>query len=495
MKKIIKAAVIIILCLAAAGAGLWYYLTPDTVSVVLADKGSVSPVLAGTGKLEGGKKLTIYSDVSGVIDERFVETGQRVKSGDPLLGYAGESQQNQVDLMTNDVEYSEKILNAASGSRAEYQKKINDATQKIKECEQVYALLEAQSMSLTSGSYNADYYIKEKRKYNESDINKLQEDVQEKQSDLAKVEADLKAAELKEDTSHVDEFIRRAKGYQDDIADLNEKIARLQRDNICLPEEGMDPATHDRYLVIQNNLETVMRIWTDAKTQKDTAQSMLTAYKEIVADEHQVEHNRITLSQAETELMRASAGSIAPEDGIITNCLVGVGAYVEKGVPIFEMQTDDSYKVKMMVSKYDISSVKEGQEADIRIGNQQYFGWVSRISQAAENDASGKGKASIEIGVMTTDDLIVGLDADVTLMLQMADNVLRVPTEAIYTDDGGSFVYVINDGEIAKQYVTIGLKDSEYTQVEGIEEGTHVVNDPAAASNLGEEVKEELIEE
>ena len=46
---------------------------------------------------------------------------------------------------------------------------------------------------------------------------------------------------------------------------------------------------------------------------------------------------------------------------------------------------------------------------------------------------------------------------------------------------------------MAKKYVTIGLKDNEYTQVEGLEEGPHVVTDPAAEAYLGEKVEEELI--
>ena len=168
---------------------------------------------------------------------------------------------------------------------------------------------------------------------------------------------------------------------------------------------------------------------------------------------------------------------------------------MEKGVPIFEMQSDKSYKVRMMVSKYDIASVKEGQTADIRIGNQSYTGKVSKINQAAENDASGKAKASIEILIDTDEDMIVGLDADVTLELEAADGVLRVPTECIYTDDDGSYLYVIKDGTVEKKYVSIGIKDNEYTQVEGIDEGTHVVEDAAAEANLGEEVEEEMVSE
>ena len=496
MKKYIKPVIIIAICLAAAAAGLVYFLTPDTLDVVAVDRGSVSPMLSGTGKIEGDRKVTVYSDVAGVIDERYVENGERVEAGDLLAGYAGERQQDDVELAATDVEYSEKILSAASGNRAKYQKKYNEATAQIENCKSVYALLEVYIMSININDQAKTYQIKEQQKVYQNDIYKMQEEISEKQSDLAKIEADLKAIELKGEnnqTKEIDRLRDKSKEKQDDIKELNEDIADAQRASLCLPQEGMDPETYKKYIGYQNDLETVTRLWSEARTDRDTAQSMLTAYQEIFADEQAVEHNKLSLSKAERELARAEGGTVAPTDGIITNCLIDVGAYVEKGVPIFEMQSDESYKVRVMVSKYDIAAVALGQTADVKIGNLRYEGKVSKINQAAENDASGKAKASIEIALDTDDELIVGLDADVTLKLEDAEGVLRVPTECIYNDDDGSFVYIIEAGTVAKRYISIGVNDSAYTQVEGIEEGTHVVSDPGAAGNLGEEVNENIL--
>ena len=39
-------------------------------------------------------------------------------------------------------------------------------------------------------------------------------------------------------------------------------------------------------------------------------------------------------------------------------------------------------------------------------------------------------------------------------------------------------------------YVTTGIKDSLNTEVSGIDEDIHIVNDPDAGSYLGEEVEE-----
>ena len=492
MKKYVKLIIIGIAAVVLVAAGLIYYLTPDSLRVVMAKKLSIEPQLIGTGKIEGDKKLVIYSDVAGVIDARHVQVGDRVEEGEILVSYRGESQQEQVELAENDAHYSEKIAQSFSDLRAGYEGRYNAAVKKIGECELVYATIEANILELNAQTYISDFDIKQRKKTIESDISKLEEQISEKQSRLAKYEYKMKLAELEENDDKMDDYVDDAKDIQDEISDLNGRISKLRRDAICLPDEGMDPDTYRKYLEFQNNLETVMRIWTDAKNEKDTNLPLMNAYSELYTDEQQADRDRISLDHAKKELSRALQGTKAPVDGVITEVLVDSGAYVDRGVPVLEMQTSESYKVKMMVSKFDINSVSVDQAADIRIGNDTYTGRVIRISQSAESDSAGKAKASVEIGIDTDEEFIVGLDADVTLNLGKVDAALSVPTECIYTDDGGSFVYVVRDSEVDKQYIILGASDSEYTQVEGINDGEHVVIDPAAGSYLGEEICEDM---
>ena len=44
----------------------------------------------------------------------------------------------------------------------------------------------------------------------------------------------------------------------------------------------MDPATFDQYQSLQNDLETVTRLWSEARTERDTAESMIKAYDELL---------------------------------------------------------------------------------------------------------------------------------------------------------------------------------------------------------------------
>jgi len=481
--KIIKRVILIVLVFLAAGVGAYFYLQPEDVETVRADIGTVSPKLNIMGNIEGNELVTVYADVAGTIGDRFVTKGERVSKGTLLLSYVGESQQNAVDVAQNNIEYDQKIVESMQTTRANNQKKVEDAKARITQCEVVYATIKANIAALDSAKYAKDYERNSRAQSIQSDIAKMQGEISGKQSELAKVEVELKKAELLEDKTNVNRLAEDAKHIQDQIADTNNSISRSQRDLICLPLEGMDPATYENYINIQNDLETVTRLWSEAKTDRDTAQSMIKAYDELLGTEQKQAQDELSLDQAMNELKKAKGGCLAPSEGVITKCYVDKGAHVDKGAPVFEMQKSDSYKVKLLVSKYDIDSVKEGQTASISIGDTEYSGKVLNISQYAEADASGKAKAVVEISIDTEEPMIVGMEADVIINLDETENALRILNECVYTDDNGSYLFVVEKGNrVKRRYVETGDKDSEYTQIlSGLDEGESVVYDLGAA--------------
>ncbi|WP_029200071.1 HlyD family efflux transporter periplasmic adaptor subunit [Oribacterium sp. NK2B42] len=501
MTKNIKCIIIALIIIACVGAGVWYFLQPDEMIVVVAEKNTISPEVNGTGRISGGRKITVYSDVTGLVDSRAVQIGDRVKSGDKLVNYVVDNSQLQVDLARTDAEYSQKILDADKDKKAKYEKMMNDSTAQINNCAQTYTRLEEELRTIANKTYGEDRFIADVKKQYDTDILKLQAQVAQKQQDVARTEVEIKKIELLTDDEEeaskekVDKKTDKAKDYIDSIADLNRKIADIEIDRMTLPEEGMDAATHEKYLEIQANMETVLKLWSEARYQKEFAQNMLVSNGDIYSREQQVALNNRNLLDAEKNLSRAQAGTKATADGIVTACFIDKGASVEKGAAIMEIESDDEYLIKMKVSKFDITSIRTGQKAEVRIGDKVYDGEVERINQSAENDSSGKAKAVVEIKIQTKDDLIVGLDADVTLKLDEKADTLGVPNECIFDDDEGSYLYMIKDGVVTKVYVTTGVKDNAVTEVEGIQEGDHVVMDPSVIEYVGEEVKEVLYTE
>ncbi|ETP71687.1 membrane-fusion protein [Lachnospiraceae bacterium JC7] len=501
MKKFLKRGIIGLICIGIIAAAAWYLMQPEEMIVIVAEKNHISPEINGTGRISGGKKITVYADVSGIVDSKKVRVGDRVKSGDKLVDYVMENQQRRVDLARTDAEYSKKILSADLDKKAKYERMLNEATAQINNCAMTYTTLEAQLRNMTNESYADDRFITDVKKEYDSDILRLQSQIVQKEQGAAQAEIELRKIELltgdEEEASKekVDKKTDKAIDYHEDIASLNRKMTDIQVDKLTLPEEGMDPATHEKYLEIQSNMETVMRIWSEARYQKEFAQNMLVSNGEIYSREQQVALDDKNLEHAEKDLSVAETGTNASADGIVTACFVDKGAAVEKGAPIMEIESDDQYLIKMKVSKFDITSIKEGQKAEVRIGDNVYEGEVERINQTAENDASGKAKAVVEIKLDTKDELIVGLDADVTLKLDEVSDTLGIPNECVYDDDDGSYVYMINDDVVTKVYVTTGVRDDRYIQVKGIDEGAHVIMDPSVTEYVGEEVKEIIYKE
>ncbi len=489
--KVLKRVLIILVLLAAAGGGLYYYMLPDEVNVTTADKGTVSPTLNMTGNIEGNEVITIYADVSGTIAKKYVVKGERVSKGDVLLSYAGNDQQIAVDVAQTNVEYGQKIIDAIENSRASSQSKLKSANAQIARCEVTYAALKLDIMALDSYTFSKDYERSARSQVIENDIIKMQDEVSQKQSELAKLEIDIKKAELLEEKKNIEKLAKKSKEIQDQISETNTAISKNQRDLVCLPIEGMDPETYNKYILLQNDLETVTRMWSDARTDRDTAQSMIRAYDELLGNEQKKALDEISLDQAMNELEKAQGGCLAPSDGIITGCFVDDGANVEKGAPVFEMQKADGYKVKLLVSKYDIPSVKIDQTAIINIGNVEYRGKVQNISQYAEADASGKAKAGVDIELFTADPMIVGMEADVIIKLKDTRDALRVLNDCVYTDDNGNYLFIVDKNKtVRKRYVSTGVKDSSYTQIiNGINEGDMVVNDLSAAEYEDEKIK------
>ena len=99
-----------------------------------------------------------------------------------------------------------------------------------------------------------------------------------------------------------------------------------------------------------------------------------------------------------TELDAKSAKELVEEgkkgieadfNGVISKAAVQQGATVTQGMELFTLQSTDKVSVDINVSKYDYAKVKEGQTADITIGDKKYIGKVIKISHLATTNEKG----------------------------------------------------------------------------------------------------------
>jgi HlyD family secretion protein len=193
--------------------------------------------------------------------------------------------------------------------------------------------------------------------------------------------------------------------------------------------------------------------------------------------EAQVEQARIALEEAEDNLAKASL--TAPFDGVVTTILVSVGEYATG--PAVELVNLDSLEVLLEVDEVDIGGVVVGQEAAVTLESWPDQTLTGRVISIAPKAQTMTEIVTYEVRVTFDPDglpALAGMTANAELVTAERQGVLLVPNRAIIANRETG-IYTVNriDGDrVTPVEVTLGLRDSRYTEIRGgLEEGDRVV--------------------
>jgi HlyD family secretion protein len=202
--------------------------------------------------------------------------------------------------------------------------------------------------------------------------------------------------------------------------------------------------------------------------------------------EAQLAQARISLANAEARL--ADASLTAPFDGVVTAVRVAVGEWATG--PAVELANDNSLEVILDVDEIDIGNIAVGQPAIITLE-----AWPDKELQGQVITIAPKGDALIEIVTyqvyikLDAGDLPIrtGMTANASLVTVEREDVLLVPNRAIVADRQAEKYYVhrIEGENVVKVEVTIGLRDSNHTEiVDGLRQGDRLAIDYDADEGL-----------
>jgi RND family efflux transporter MFP subunit len=187
----------------------------------------------------------------------------------------------------------------------------------------------------------------------------------------------------------------------------------------------------------------------------------------------------------------ARGGIVADYDGVVTMINAKEGETVSEGTPILTLESTEEIVVKCSVNKYDIDSIQNGQTAAVKIRGRDYSGKVTRI----EGMTGGNTGQASNIGIEVTldepdDDIIIGLEVKAYIDTAMKEDALRIPVDALGTDDEGDYVFVERDGKAYRVNVKTEIKNDEMVEVsEGLSEGDVVVWDDTTELTDGLDIK------
>lgn len=219
----------------------------------------------------------------------------------------------------------------------------------------------------------------------------------------------------------------------------------------------------------------------DLATQKSIAEADSTSLTKEEKEKMRVTNNLTELdAKSAKELVEEGKKGIEADfNGVISKAAVQQGATVTQGMELFTLQSTDKVSVDINVSKYDYAKVKEGQTADITIGDKKYTGKVIKISHLATTNEKGSTLISATVSIDQPDeDIFLGVDAKVKIYAEKAEDVVTLPAGVVNIGKAGSFCYVLKDGVITRQDITTGISSEDVVEVtDGIKAGDEVIED------------------
>ncbi len=198
----------------------------------------------------------------------------------------------------------------------------------------------------------------------------------------------------------------------------------------------------------------------------------------------------IKQAQARVKITQVEQGRTiltAPFNGVVADIVGELGEYTTPsppGVatpPAIDLIDASCLYVEAPMDEIDAPRIKVGQSARINLDalpNKTFMGKVKRVASYVVAVEKQARTVDIEVSFMNEDDiqqLLVGYSADVEVVLDRRDNVLRVPTSALI-DGNKVLVYQSETQKLEERSLTLGLTNWEYSQViSGLEEGEKIV--------------------
>ena len=203
-----------------------------------------------------------------------------------------------------------------------------------------------------------------------------------------------------------------------------------------------------------------------------------------VLDALQIKQATATVNEASANLDNtrselAAVNLTAPFAGIISSISVAPGDIVNRATPTIDILDPTVITVEGTVDEIDVLSLKIDDKVAVTLDalpDQILEGLVDEIGDGV--NLQGVIEFPLTIALIPPDDvdLIEGLSATVTIVLNQIDNALLVPLQAI----GGSFtlstVDVVTENGFITTEVTLGASDDFWVVIEsGLTEGQEVL--------------------
>ena len=218
----------------------------------------------------------------------------------------------------------------------------------------------------------------------------------------------------------------------------------------------------------------------EAKQHRDEAQAELGRLNTLVA------YERIT----------------APFDGIITQRFADVGSLIQAGtssntqaLPLVQLAQDSLLRLRFPVPEAQTPLITDGKKVEVTVPalNKTFVETVTRNAWQINRSTR---TMTTEVDIENPQGSIkAGMYGYVRLPLQVANQALAVPLQALTIDDNPTVLALTKDGTLQERKVKVGLRTPDDAQIlGGLDEGDVVVVGNRSGLVAGQKVETKFVE-
>lgn len=415
--------------------------------------------VTASGRVEAGIRADVYPPVAGTLDEIFVSDGETVTAGDKIatldtVQLELQAAQARAGLSQAQAQY-DAIDNQAVGPA--------DLTAARANVEAARTAYEAARKGLAAVGSQAP-----------SDA---QIDAAEAATALAKDAYDFAAAAAASDPTSL---TLQAAADQALVGYLSAKASEEQVKSVDLAAAKAQA---------QAGVSQAYAAWKGAEAQLSKLNTAdLSAQRAAAAAG--VKQAAEAVSAAEKALEDATM--MAPVDGIVifndpgaaaAGMSGGVaggkpteGAMVSPQSPPFSVVDMAALRFTAEVDEADIARVDVGMTAAVSLDSfpgEEFETKVLRVNPVAQPTATGGTVFEVEMALSEVPvEVLIGMKGDAEIKVSSQAGALTIPVEALFSEGGKDFVYLVADGKLKKSEITVGATtDTEVEVLTGAEAG------------------------
>ena len=460
--------------------------TVFTMEVTIED---VEQTLRTNGTVKSMETKSYFAAVMVPVSEVKVAVGDKVKKGDVLLKFdeaalSEARQEAELKLASSQGDYSSSLY------------KNNKYLADLSEANTNLPVLEQQISDHETYLKGLQKTIEDKKAWYANQGALLQVSLLEWEKTISDEKKALEERNAYEaESQDMDDKEKREKRERDDAA--KNQIAQDEETLLSLQEQvqynSYEQQNNQEIRDLEREAAEIEKIIADAKELKAKMESQKEASEDAMMDTGSKEKleadtalQKLTNGGTLESIQEVESGITADFAGVVTEINAVECATPAENGKLVVLESTDKVVIHANVSKYDLEKLAVGQSAEIDIAGNMYEGKVDKIEGMATTNNNGAAVVGVDIGIEKPDEnIFLGVEAKVVVHTAKAEGVTTIPMELVNSDRDGDFVYVEENGLVAKRRITVGISNESLCEVkEGLSVGDKVI------MSMGQEFEE-----